>query len=820
MTTTDPNASFKNIRSTAGISPARRLTYACWVRLAAGTLAGLAGLSLAAAGVRAEPEVHRFDLTNLAKPELANPKIVMGPGRSPTGGTFSATQAYLTLDGKPFAITMGEFHPQRYPREYWEEAIMEMKAGGLNAIASYFFWNYVEVKPGSFDFSGNNDFRYFAELCRKHHILLSARIGPFVNGEILCGSMPPWLFGMPLVERSNDPLYLEYVGRWYAKLGEQLKGLYWKDGGPIFMVQVENEVGNAPNAWAMVYRYGAAEENRGPATKEEFIKYYQNLRQMALKAGIDPVYFTMTGWRALGIPDEFIFGLGGYMYLGKPGKENSGLTTIGGVVWANLAEGKPLIFIELGAAGSPARADWVARPPVESAISTALSRLGASDSITCGWYMYHGGTSPLHPVWGWGAKNETLSLMSYDYNAPLSEYGVPRPAYYDLRPFHQTLLNFAATFSDGAVVVEEPKVKSNEDRLRASVRMGAKDGGMVFLLHYGNVNPLSDRAAAIELKTPSGSLRLPSQGGIQLKNGDCALLPFNLDLGDDVKLLTSTAQLHSTIENDRETLIVCSSIRDQAAELVFALPAEAKLETSGQAATEDNRTVVSIKPGMAAHITITLAGGRRLIFAPLSGDMVRHAVEATIKGRKHYLISDEDIAVNGDRVRLTATVARDFHLLSYPELAWAEGVVEPKAGFFGRVKISVAPVEIKAEVQKTLPRKWVLKLPAQAFAGLNDIYADVDFDGLICRGFDPSTGLPVAEQLNDHQTKWQLGLKRFKSALAGQGVVLVVNANDGKSKSEAGADTMVLDEKRTGGGVAKLNGLTFRPEYLRWLTAK
>ncbi len=783
-------------------------------------IVALAGLLGAIPAAHAEIEMHRFDVTNSPKPELANPKIVMGPGKSPTGGTLSATQVYLTLDGKPLALTMGEFHPQRYPREYWEEAIMEMKAGGLNAIAAYFFWNYVEVKPGSFDFTGNNDFRTFTELCKKHDVLLCARIGPFVNGEILCGSMPPWIFGMPLVERSNDPMWLKFVGRWYEKLGEQLKGLYWKDGGPIFMVQVENEVGNAPNAWAMVYRYGAAEENRGPPTKEEFVKYYQNLRNMALKAGIDPTYYTMTGWRALGIPDEFIFGLGGYMYLGKPGKENSGLTTIGGVVWSNLAEGKPLIFVELGAAGSPARTAWVARPPVESAISTAVSRLGASDSITCGWYMYHGGTNPLHPLWGWGAKNDTLSLMSYDYNAPLSEYGVPRPAYYDLRPFHHTLLNFSHTFADGAVVVADPKVKSDDDRLRASVRMGTQDGGMVFMLHYGNVNPLSDRSAAFELQTPSGPLRIPSQGGIQLKNGDCALLPFNLDLGDNVKLLTSTAQLHSTIVNGNDTLIVCSTLRDQTAELVFTLPTGAKLETSGQATTAAQRTVVSITPGLDAHITITLAGGKRLLLAPLSANMVRHAVEATIKGQKRYLISDEDIAVDRDRVRLTSTVAREFSLLSYPAVTWKEGVAEPKTGFFGRAKISVAPIEIKAEVQKTLPRKWVLKLPAKAFAGLNDIYCDVDFDGLICRGFDLSTGLPVAEQLNDYQTQWQLGLKRFKGVLADQGIVLVVNGDDGKTKSEAGADTMVLDEKRSGGTVAMLKGLNFRPEYLRWFTAK
>ncbi len=764
-------------------------------------------------------EVHHFDLTHQPRPELAHPNIVMGPGTNPAGHTLSATRAYLTLDGQPLALTMGEFHPQRYPRAYWEEAILKMKAGGLNAIAAYFFWNYVEAQPGKFDFSGDNDFRYLVELCKKHDLLLCVRIGPFCNAEVLCGGLPPWIFGMPLVERSNDPMFLKFVGRWYAKLGEQLKGLYWKDGGPIFMVQVENEASLAPVSWKMVYRYGCAEENRGPATKEEFIKYYQNLRDLALKAGIEPVYFSMTGWGALGIPDEFMFGLGGYMYLGQPGKENSALTTIDAVKSPEQASGKPLAFIEFGAAGSPARSDWVPRPPVESALSTAISRLGGSDSIFCGWYMFHGGTTPLYPNWGWGGKSDALSLMSYDFNAPLSEYGFPRPAYYQLRPFHQTLLNFASTFCNGAVVLDQPVVKPDEDRLRVSVRLGDKDGGMIFLLHYGNIKPLSDRAAAIELNTASGLVRVPAHGGLALRNGDFALLPFNLDLGHGVKLVSSTAQLHSRIENGPETLIVCSSIRDQAAEMVFELPAGAQLKTTGTVADENGCKIVRIQPATDAQVTISLTDGQRLLLAPLPVDAVRHSVEAVIEGRKHYLISKADIMVDHDRVRLTSLRPGRWDLLCYPPLPWHEGEVAAKTGLFGKQTVTVTPVEIHGDLEKRLPRKWVLKVPAKQFAGVNDIYTDVQFQGKMCRVFDPATGLPVAEQINDGQNVWQLGLKRFQPALDGQGLVLVVNGDDNKVMHQTAANSMVIEEKQTAAGAAALTDLTFHPEYVRWLNA-
>jgi len=95
-------------------------------------------------------------------------------------------------------LRRGEFHPQRFPAEFWEEEILKMKAGGLNTIASYWFWTLIEPRPGKFDFTGNNDIRRFLDLCKKHDMLVFARIGPFYNAETLCGGLPPGFSGCPL----------------------------------------------------------------------------------------------------------------------------------------------------------------------------------------------------------------------------------------------------------------------------------------------------------------------------------------------------------------------------------------------------------------------------------------------------------------------------------------------------------------------------------------------------------------------------------------------------------------------------------------------
>jgi beta-galactosidase len=763
-------------------------------------------------------DVHRLDVSTQPPLNPEAPSLSHWGGANPSGATISANRFALLLDGQVMPATVGEIHPQRYPAALWEEAILEMKAGGLNTIGAYWFWTFIEPRPGQFDFTGRNDVRAFLDLCRKHDMLVFARIGPFCNAEILCGGLPPWIFGMPLIERSNDPRYLELVNRYYHAIAEQMQGFYWQDGGPVFMVQVENELSRAANVWRMVYRHGASEEHRGPEDAAGFAEHYETLREMAVGAGINPPLFAATCWGGAQRKFEeigttnFFFCHGGYMYLGPPGKENSHLT----VIQPNpfyLNAPVPVGFIELGAAGSPARLGYVPQPPVESAVSTGIARLGAAPSAMVGWYMYHGGTNPLHPDWGFSAKHEDLALLSYDYNAPLSEFGVPRPAYYHLRPMHQTVLNFAPTFTGGAVVFDNPLAKPGDDRLRLSVRKGPDDGGAVILLHYGNITPLSDRQAAIELKTASGGVRIPSEGSLDLENGDFAILPFNLDFGGGVKLISATAQLSGRIRHGTTEAVFCSSIRDQEAEFVLALPPGAKVASEGRVREAGGKTVVRLDPAMDAQVVVTRPDGSRLMFVLLPGEAIRHSVEAVLGGQKTYLISDQDIVVDGSTVRLTSTSTNEFELLAWPPVSWKDGVSEGNVGMFQRTTLSVPSRDIRPEIVETSDKKWLVQLPTEAFNGVHDIYAHVDFDGLICRIFDQESGLPVGDQLNAPNLVWQVGLKRFAKVLGGPGLVFFATREDHNTRQMMSDGGMLLDHKTVSRQDSRLKAITFHPEY-------
>jgi len=154
------------------------------------------------------------------------------------------TNTFL-LDGKPFQIRSGELHYQRIPREYWRQRLQAAKAMGLNTVATYMFWSAHEPQPGTFDFDGMNDVAAFVRLAQAEGLSVILRPGPYVCAEWDLGGLPWWLLKDPLIRlRSQDPAFLAPCRRYIQEVGRQLAALQVTRGGPILMVQVENEYGS------------------------------------------------------------------------------------------------------------------------------------------------------------------------------------------------------------------------------------------------------------------------------------------------------------------------------------------------------------------------------------------------------------------------------------------------------------------------------------------------------------------------------------------------------------------------------------------------
>lgn len=170
------------------------------------------------------------------------------PGKATAQHTFGVQGGKFMLDGKPFQIVAGEMHYARIPREYWRARLRMAKAMGLNTITTYVFWNFHEPQPGVYDFKGQHDVAEFVREAQSEGLWVNIRPGPYSCAEWEWGGFPAWLFkDHGIVVRSSDPKFMTPARRWLLRLGKELAPLQLANGGPIIMVQVENEYGSFGN---------------------------------------------------------------------------------------------------------------------------------------------------------------------------------------------------------------------------------------------------------------------------------------------------------------------------------------------------------------------------------------------------------------------------------------------------------------------------------------------------------------------------------------------------------------------------------------------
>ena len=158
--------------------------------------------------------------------------------------TFEIGDKTFLLNGKPFVVKAAEIHYPRIPKEYWEHRIKMCKALGMNTICLYVFWNFHEPEEGKYDFTGQKDIAAFCRLAQENGMYVIVRPGPYVCAEWEMGGLPWWLLKKKDIRlREADPYFIERVNIFEQEVARQVGGLTIQNGGPIIMVQVENEVG-------------------------------------------------------------------------------------------------------------------------------------------------------------------------------------------------------------------------------------------------------------------------------------------------------------------------------------------------------------------------------------------------------------------------------------------------------------------------------------------------------------------------------------------------------------------------------------------------
>lgn len=322
--------------------------------------------------------------------------------------TFSADGTHFLLDGEPFQIRSGELHPARIPVEYWQHRIRMVRALGMNCIALYVMWNYHEAQPGVFDFeTGNRNIEAFIRLCQRERMWVLLRPGPYVCAEWDLGGLPWWLLRYPdIVLRTGsagDARYMAAVARYIAELAVRVRPLMIAAGGPILMIQIENEFGS--------YAHHPP--------------YLEEIRSLWLRGGITGPFYTEDGLMQLQQNRSYVEG-------GAIALSNGDAAQI-----AAAREAFPGVPVMAGEVYPGWLTHWG-----DAAFQGTAVDIGAKldafmrERLSFNLYVIHGGTSFAFYA---GANTDDHTgayqpdITSYDYAAPINERGAATPKYAQYR---------------------------------------------------------------------------------------------------------------------------------------------------------------------------------------------------------------------------------------------------------------------------------------------------------------------------------------------------------------------------------------------------
>ncbi len=328
--------------------------------------------------------------------------------------TFEIKDGNFIYDGKAIMIHSGEMHFARIPKPYWRHRLKMMKAMGLNTVATYVFWNYQETAPGVWDFkTDNRDIAEFIKTAQEEGLMVILRPGPYVCAEWEFGGYPWWLQkNKDLVIRNNNKAFLDSCSVYINHLANQVKNLQITHGGPIIMVQVENE-------------FGSYVAQRKDIPLAEHKAYSLAIKQQLLDAGFDVPLYTSDG-----------------SWLLEGGSVKGALPTVNGEddvtkvkeVINKYHDGKgPYMVAEFYPGWLDQwGADFV-RVSTADVVKQTAKYLQAG--ISFNYYMIHGGTNFGFSTGANYDQDHGIQpdITSYDYDAPISEAGWATQKYDSLR---------------------------------------------------------------------------------------------------------------------------------------------------------------------------------------------------------------------------------------------------------------------------------------------------------------------------------------------------------------------------------------------------
>lgn len=359
-----------------------------------------------------------------------------------TKQTFEIKNGHFYRNGKVVSIHSGEMHYSRIPHQYWRHRLQMMKAMGLNCVATYVFWNFHEIGPGKWDFTGDRNLAEYIRIAGEEGMMVILRPGPYVCAEWEFGGYPWWLQNIPGMEiRRDNEAFLKCTKAYIERLYKEVGDLQCTKGGPIIMVQCENE-------------FGSYVAQRKDIPLEEHKSYNAKIKQQLIDAGFTVPMFTSDG-----------------SWLFEGGSTKGALPTANGE--SDINNLKKVVNEYHDGVGPYMVAEfypgWLSHwaepfPQVSASEIAKQTEEYLKNDVSFNFYMVHGGTNFAFTSGANYDKKRDIQpdMTSYDYDAPISEAGWETPKFDSIRAVIKKYANYKIPEVPKPIpVIEIPSIKFN-----------------------------------------------------------------------------------------------------------------------------------------------------------------------------------------------------------------------------------------------------------------------------------------------------------------------------------------------------------------------
>lgn len=667
-----------------------------------------------------------------------------------SGGVhLSVNNIHFEKNGQPWFPLMGEFHYWRFPDTYWEEQIIKMKSAGLQIIATYVYWGAHEKPRNVWNWQGRLNLRRFIMLCQKHDMYVWLRPGPYINADVRGRGFPDWIDKMD-GKRTNAISYLQEVHKYFAQLGKQTKGMYYADGGPVIGVQLENEYASGDNT------------------------HIANLKSIATKYGINPVYWSVTANTIFQPEKKEVLPLqGAYCYRGwEAGKNLTKDFLFGDDQW--------IMGMDLGGLyypldsfpratceqGSGMQETPAVRFIVQASVieAHAANQYGRGINML-GYFMFQGGTQyPGTEMPNNEGANMPSGLTSYNYQAPLGEFGEVNDSYRYLKMHHLFLNDFGDRLTTMQFVAQPKPVKDPADLtdLRYAGRFNSKGEGFLYICNTQNYRHMTDKKIAFDISfSGNKKMHLPAEE-TTIKDDRIAAWPVNFEF-NGIKINYATANVLCKIDDKETSHLFLYETEGIRPEISIDGSSVRSLKSVGWKILQDDKKTFLLNADKAGlSVTILSDSGRKIIIHLLNRNEAEHAWKYKYGGQEYLIITDANLMFikNGIEARQLDNHIFTFKTLpraDFVKAKWGNAISCPPALFY-QYKVSLKESSVAVNATRINDSAWTVTTSTNLPEQISDVFLNIAFEGNKMSAYMENA--VVADQLNIGKP-WMVGMKRF-----------------------------------------------------------